>query len=188
MFFLIGAAGSGKSTVGKFVASRFHYCYLDKDVIANRFTGLLLQLKGYRPAEREQCKFYKNEVMDLEYETLLDIAGENLRLGNSVVLDAPFLSYFDDPDFVTNSMNEFGWGKGIRPTILEVFVQPEILKQRIVRRNNARDLWKLDHWEHFISGIGDNKCSWQGCDHIRFDNSPARFDETSLLARLTGLS
>lgn len=185
VIFLIGAAGSGKSTVGQFLASTLHYCYLDKDVVSNRFTGALLQLKGYQPNERDECAFYKDKVMVLEYQTLLHLAGENLKLGNSVVLDAPFLSYFRDPDFVSRSIQQFGWGQAIKPIVLQVSVQPEILKQRIVSRNNERDKWKLDNWNQFISGIEQNKCLWQGVTYVNFDNSIAELDKAELLNRIT---
>lgn len=178
--FLIGAAGTGKSTVGKFLASKFHYCYLDKDIVANRFTGELLISRGYEPTARDQCDYYKQSVMKLEYETLLHIASENLQLGNSVILDAPFLSYFEDKNYVLDSMKKFNW-HNVEPHILEVFVQPDILKERIITRNNERDVWKLDNWDTFIAGINQKKCLWQGINHIRFDNSSPTIDESALL-------
>lgn len=178
--FLIGAAGSGKSTVGKFLAATFHYSYLDKDIVANRFTGQLLMAKGYEATARDQCDYYKNEVMRLEYETLLHLAGENLKLGNSVILDAPFLSYFNDCDYITNSISQFNWGN-VQPYVLEVFVEPEVLKQRIITRNNPRDSWKLDNWLTFITSVNERKCLWENTNYIRFNNSQAQIDEEALL-------
>jgi len=73
---------------------------LDKDVICNKFTGKLLETQGISPDARDGCKFYKNEIMPLEYETLLEIAANNIRSDISVVLDAPFLGYFSDKEFI----------------------------------------------------------------------------------------
>ncbi|WP_392559098.1 AAA family ATPase [Orbus mooreae] len=182
--FLIGAAGSGKSTVGKFLASKFHYCYLDKDIVANRFTGELLMAKGYEATARDQCDYYKEAVMGLEYDTLLHLAGENLQLGNSVILDAPFLSYFTNPNYIMESINKFNWGS-IQPYILDVFVEPDVLKQRIITRNNPRDTWKLQNWSTFISSIQQKKCLWQNVNYIRFNNSDSQIDETLLLSHFS---
>lgn len=179
--FLIGAAGSGKSTVGKFLASKFNYCYLDKDIIANRFTGELLMSKGYEPTARDQCDYYKQHVMDIEYETLLHIANENLQLGNSVILDAPFLSYFADSNYINSKKNQFNW-HNVSPCVLEVFVEPDILKERIIFRNNARDTWKLQNWDMFISNINNKKCIWENVNYIRFNNSAPQINEDMLLS------
>lgn len=178
--FLIGAAGSGKSTVGKFLSSKLHYCYLDKDIVANRFTGELLMSKGYEPTARDQCEFYKKEVMDIEYDTLLHIACENLKLGNSVILDAPFLSYFSDENYINQVKQRFNCSQ-MECYILEVFVPAEVLKQRILERNNARDTWKLDNWDTFIESVNQKRCLWKDVSYIRYDNSTPEIDEYTLL-------
>lgn len=182
--FLIGAAGSGKSTVGKFLASKLHYCYLDKDIVANRFTGELLISKGYEPTARDGCEYYKNQIMELEYQTLLHIASENLKLNNSVVLDAPFLSYFSDKDYIAKMNQKFGFNQS-DIYVLDVFVPPEILKQRIIERNNPRDTWKLANWEKFIADTNQKRCLWQGVKYIKFDNSAAEIAESFLLDSFT---
>ncbi|MCX8727626.1 AAA family ATPase [Gilliamella sp. B2838] len=178
--FLIGSAGAGKSTVGKFLATKLHYCYLDKDIIANRFTGELLISRGYQPTARDECEYYKKQVMDIEYKTLLDIASENLKLNNSVILDAPFLSYFSDKDYISKIIQQFNFSN-VDTYVLEVFVPAEILKQRILDRNNPRDIWKLDNWDLFIEGINQKKCLWQNVTYIRFDNSATQIPEFTLL-------
>jgi predicted kinase len=40
--------------------------------------------------ERESNSFYREMVMPAEYEAIFAVAGDNLRLGLSVVIDAPF--------------------------------------------------------------------------------------------------
>src|SRR4051812_27550903 len=92
--FLIGPPSSGESSIGKQLASKYNWSYLDKDIICNKFTGILLESNGYSSHERDGCAFYTDRVMNLEYQRLLHIANDNLQLGNSVILDAPFLGYF----------------------------------------------------------------------------------------------
>lgn len=179
LIFLIGAAGSGKSTVGKLVAAKFHFCYLDKDIVSNRFTGAMLVREGYAPTERDECPYYKDVVYELEYQTLLNIASENLKLGNSVLLDAPFLGYFQDPSYVEKFMQEYQL-QGITPYVLRVYVAEDILKQRILERNNERDTWKLENWDEFYSSVKSKICQWNGVKRVEYDNSNPEIDEETL--------
>lgn len=178
--FLIGAAGSGKSTVGKFLAAKLNFCYLDKDMISNIFTGALLSSHGYPPTARDQCDYYKNEVMNMEYDTLLNVAGDNLKIGNSVILDAPFLGYFADPMYIQNFIEKFQL-HNTEVYVLNVYVDHTILKQRIIERNNDRDSWKLENWDVFTASIKERKCVWQGASFIDFANNSSTIDENKLL-------
>lgn len=181
LIFLIGAAGSGKSTVGKLLAGECHYCYLDKDIVANRFTAAILEREGYDGSERDQCQFYKDVVYSLEYETLLNLASENLKLGNSVVLDAPFLGYFEQKDYVQKFMQEYDI-KDVDAYVLRVFVSEETLKRRIKERNNQRDFWKLENWDEFYASINKKVCLWEGLAHKEFDNSFENLNKEKLLS------
>ncbi len=91
LFFVIGPAGSGKSTVSTLIARHLRAAYLDKDSVATLFTEALLTAHGSDPHERDNNEYYQHVVMDLEYQTLLRLAGDNLRVGTPVVLDAPFV-------------------------------------------------------------------------------------------------
>ena len=66
-----------------------------------RFVEAALVAAGYDPGDRESNPFYRTHILPLEYDSLLDVAGDNLRIGRSVVLDAPFSPYLSDPDFIT---------------------------------------------------------------------------------------
>ena len=52
-FFVIGPAGSGKSTVSKKIAQHYRAAYLDKDSMVTAFTELLLQANGFDKDERD---------------------------------------------------------------------------------------------------------------------------------------
>lgn len=179
VIFLIGAAGSGKSTIGKRIASEYHYCYLDKDIVCNQFTGLLLESKGYSPHERDGNAFYTDVVMDLEYRTLLDIANDNLQLGRSVVLDAPFLKYFPDRKYIHQLREQYDW-RHVRPMVLQVTVDYGVLQERIRDRGLERDAWKLAHWDTYVRSIQEKQCLWEDIDIKRFDNSLAEVDMNKL--------
>ncbi|GAA4714767.1 AAA family ATPase [Brevibacillus fulvus] len=184
--FLIGSAGSGKSTIGKRLATEYNFCYLDKDMVCNIFTGMLLEAKGYSPHERDGNPFYSEVVMDAEYTTLLHIANDNLQLGRSVVLDAPFLGYFSKRDYIRQLTAKYGW-EHVTPFVLEVHVDFDVLKQRMAARGLQRDQWKIDHWQTFVEGIQSKRCLWEEIEIISFDNSPEEF-ELSRLQKLLPFS
>ena len=95
---VIGTAGSGKSTIAQRLARQHGAAYLDKDAMSARFVEAALVAAGYDPGDRESNAFYRDTLLPLEYDSLLDVAGANLRIGRSVVIDAPFSPYLSDPD------------------------------------------------------------------------------------------
>ncbi|WP_411679450.1 AAA family ATPase [Clostridium thailandense] len=182
--FLVGAAGSGKSTVGKLIAAHLKFAYLDKDIICNKFTGKLLETQGISPNERDGCEFYQSQIMPLEYETLLDIAADNVKNGISVVLDAPFLGYFSDKDYIEKLKEKYNF-EASTPLVLEVSVNSEVLFQRIKERNLPRDSWKIANWDVFLDSLKSKKCLWSNVEIKQFDNSEEEINEDRLFKLLS---
>jgi AAA domain len=87
---VIGTAGSGKSTIAQRLACEYGAAYLDKDAMSARFVEAALLAAGYDPGDRESNAYYRERILPLEYDSLLDVAGANLRVGRPVVIDAPF--------------------------------------------------------------------------------------------------
>ena len=106
---VIGTAGSGKSTIAKRLARQHAAAYLDKDAMSTRFVEAALVSAGYDPGDREANPFYRDTILPLEYDSLLDVAGDNLRIGRPVVIDAPFSPYLSDPAFITAAAARFEW-------------------------------------------------------------------------------
>ncbi|AXH34114.1 hypothetical protein DVJ78_00470 [Humibacter sp. BT305] len=171
LYFVIGPAGSGKSTVSTLIAERSHAAYLDKDTVATFFTEALLELAGTDKHERDNNEYYQRSVMDLEYETLLRLAGDNLRLGNSVVLDAPFVRYFPRPDFLEQASARHRWPADVEIVVVHVTVEGSRVRDRVEGRGYDRDAWKLGHWDEFWATAQAAECRWRGAHHILFDNS-----------------
>ena len=158
---VIGTAGSGKSTVAQRLAEQRGAAYLDKDAMSARFVEAALVAAGFDPGDREANPFYRDVILPLEYDSLLDVAGANLRLGHSVVLDAPFSPYLADPAFVTTAAQRFGWPP-VDVEVVRVHVSATTLQDRLRKRGLERDRVKLAHWDEYWALHGGLRCAWTG--------------------------
>lgn len=156
---VIGTAGSGKSTIARRLARQHDAAYLDKDVMSARFVEAALVSAGYDPGDREANPFYRDQILPLEYDSLLDVAGANLRLGCPVVIDAPFSPYLSDPTFITAAAQRFSWPP-IDVEVIRVHVSPSTLQDRLRRRGLERDQVKLEHWDEYWAAYGGVACAW----------------------------
>src|SRR5688500_3570814 len=158
---VIGTAGSGKSTIAQQLARQHGAAYLDKDAMSSRFVEAALVAAGYDPGDRESNAYYRDRVLPLEYDSLLDVAGANLRIGRSVVIDAPFSPYLSDPTFITTAAERFGWPP-VDIEVIRVRVPPATLRHRLRKRGLERDRVKLAHWDEYWATHGAQPCAWTG--------------------------
>ena len=93
-----GIPGSGKTYIGKELARRIGL-FVDKDTMSRFFTERMLQLLGSHLDDRES-EIYLANVRNLEYETMMKHALENLELGRSVICSAPFIREFGDSQWL----------------------------------------------------------------------------------------
>ena len=169
LYVVIGTAGSGKSTVAQRLARQHGAAYLDKDAMSARFVEAALAAAGYDPGDRESNPFYRDRILPLEYDSLLDVAGANLRLGRPVVLDAPFSPYLSDPAFIATAAERFDWPP-IDVEVVRVRVSPKTLQDRLRRRGLKRDRVKLAHWDEYWAVHGGLRCAWTGVRLSEFCN------------------
>jgi predicted kinase len=168
---VIGTAGSGKSTIAQRLARTYAAAYLDKDAMSARFVEAALLAAGYDPGDRESNMFYRERILPLEYDSLLDVAGTNLRIGRSVVIDAPFSPYLSDPHFITTAAERFDWPP-VDVEVVRVHVSPETLQQRLRERGLDRDRVKLAHWDEYWATHGGQPCAWAGVRYSELSNDP----------------
>ena len=168
---VIGTAGSGKSTIAQRLARQHGAAYLDKDAMSARFVEAVLVSAGYDPGDREANPFYRDNILPLEYDSLLDVAGANLRLGRSVVVDAPFSPYLSDPAFITAAAERFDWPP-VEVEVVRVRVSPKTLQDRLRKRGLERDKVKLDHWDEYWAVHGGSQCTWTGVRLSELSNDP----------------
>src|SRR5688500_12784287 len=156
-----GTAGSGKSTIAQRLARQHGAAYLDKDTMSARFVEAALVSAGYDPGDRAANPFYRDNILPLEYDSLLAVAGANLRLGCPVVVDAPFSPYLSDPTLLPA-----GAERCARPPIdveaIEVRASPTTLQHRLRKRGLERDQAKRAHWDEYWSVHGGLRCAWTG--------------------------
>jgi predicted kinase len=158
---VIGTAGSGKSTIAQRLAREYGAAYLDKDAMSTRFVEAALLAAGYDPGDRESNAYYREQILPLEYDSLLDVAGANLRIGRPVVIDAPFSPYLSDPTFITAAAERFHWPP-VDVEVVRVRVCPATLQHRLRERGLERDAYKLAHWDEYWATHGGQACAWTG--------------------------
>jgi predicted kinase len=158
---VIGTAGSGKSTIAKRLAREHAAAYLDKDAMSARFVEAALASAGHDPGDREANPYYRENILPLEYDSLLDVAGANLRIGRPVVIDAPFSPYLSDATFITTAAKRFDWPP-VDVEVVRVHVSPEKLQERLRRRGLERDRVKLAQWDEYWAAHGGHACTWTG--------------------------
>jgi predicted kinase len=181
VFVVLGPAGSGKSTIAKLIARRYAAVYLDKDRVSGPFVRLVLGLNGEDPESRESNDFYMQHVMATEYQTVFEVCADNLHLGASVVIDAPFAAYTRQPEFLADSARRAGWPDA-EWTVVHVHASEDVVRQRVAGRRFARDAWKLDHWDEFWSQFGTVDCSWTGAQHVTVLNDADEPDLSAVVA------
>lgn len=130
-----GPPGSGKSTLGRELARLLRAALLDQDVLTQPLTALIAELTGAggdldHPA-------MTGPVRRARYDTVLDVAADNLRSGGPVVLVAPFTRELADPA----AWAELTARLAPAPVVLiRVRVPAQVLLSRRASRALPRDL------------------------------------------------
>ena len=148
-----GHAGTGKTTLAKRALpllaqkSGQHFCFLDKDTAYGEFSSHIMGLLTGDPADRESPA-YLEHLRDQEYSGLLNIARENLELGISVILVGPFTREIMAGKFFRPQ--ELGLAAETVCKIAWIDLSSEEARRRIEQRADARDSWKLAHWDVYL--------------------------------------
>ena len=143
-----GLPGSGKTHIGKILAEKARAVYLDKDSISRYFAEAMLRNLGSNPNDRES-DVYLSEVRGHEYGTMMKVAMENIKLRNSVICSAPFISEFGSSAWMRDL--QFDVAKAdAELVVLWIHVDDMTANDRLVSRGAGRDDWKLANWSAYI--------------------------------------
>lgn len=134
----MGVAGTGKTTLSREIIRRISAVYLDNNHIVDAFFPDTREDFDYK---RLRARFYK---------ALYTIAEANLKLGNSVLLDAPHIKEVQTPEwkkFITG----FAKKNKAKLVVIRCRCSEESLRARIQSRGERRDQSKLRHWKEFLA-------------------------------------
>lgn len=144
-----GNAGVGKSTLAKRLGAQQGAAVIDIDTCTERLAQQVLIGHGLDPSDRDSPD-YKRLLRDPIYETLFDIAVENLAHVPCIIV-GPFTRERRDPT----------WPERLRQRlrspvrILVVHCDPDERRRRIEKRANPRDAGKLSHWTAYAEQSTD---------------------------------
>lgn len=138
LILIIGVAGSGKTTLAKEILRRLCAVYLDNNQIVDAFFPDTRNGPQY---ERLRPHFY---------QALYTIAQENLRLGNSVLLDVPHIKEVRIPKW-RRFINQMVAQTKSKLVVIRCSCSEMVLQSRLRSRGEKRDRWKLAHWKDFLN-------------------------------------
>ena len=141
-----GPPATGKSTLATALAPRLGAALLDLDVATGPLTRVVSDLAGVHDLDDPVLA---RLTRDARYETLLELAEQNLRVGLPVVLVAPFSRERAD---LRPGPPRHGDSPG-DPTMVWLHLPPEELIQRLTRRGLARDEDKVRNPASFLTGL-----------------------------------
>jgi predicted kinase len=141
-----GPPATGKSTLATALAPEMGAALLDLDVATGPLTRVVSGLIGVRDLEDPVLA---GLTRDARYDTLLDLAGQNLRMGLPVVLVAPFSRERAELSAWAATARRLGTD----PTMVWLHLPPQQLIQRLTRRALSRDEDKIRDPAAFLTGL-----------------------------------
>ena len=133
----MGVAGSGKTTLSRKILRQICAVYLDNNHIVDAFFPDRRHGSAY---ERLRPRFYK---------ALYAIAEENLKLRNSVLLDVPHVKEVQTSQW-RGLIRRLAKKARADLVVIRCFCSEQTLRRRIRSRSEARDHWKLEHWNELL--------------------------------------
>ncbi len=138
LILIMGVAGSGKSELARAILDQVWAVYLDNNFLADAFS----------PESRTDERYLA--VRENLYTALYRITEENLRIGNSVLLDAPHIKQVQDAEWCRHiqvlAEKAGAWMRAIR-----CYCSEQVLRRRLEARGEQRDRWKLENWQTFLA-------------------------------------
>ncbi len=152
LVFIAGHAGTGKSTLAQRAVPLLHartgesFCVLDKDTVYGAYSAKVMGLLTGDADDRDSPTFLEH-LRDQEYRGLLEVAAENLALGVNLVLVGPFSREVKSKRVFDPLA--LGVPADTRIHVIWVSLDESAARARIIGRGDARDRYKLAHWDEY---------------------------------------
>ncbi|MEP7085670.1 MAG: AAA family ATPase [Betaproteobacteria bacterium] len=148
LILVAGGPGAGKTALGRALARRIASAVLlDKDVLCGAWVDAMLERLNEGQVDRDS-RVYWNLVRPLEYSALLDAALDNLALGKTVIVVAPFGPELRDDQWLRSLQQSTD---ELRASLRVLWIETDaaVAKARMSERHDTRDDWKLANWNEF---------------------------------------
>jgi len=165
-----GVPGSGKTYIGKELSKSTATFFIDKDIISRFFTESLLIALGSNKDDRES-EVYSSKVRGLEYDTMMEHAFENIALGHNVICSAPFISQYQDDNWISDVEFEV---EMLDAELVKIWIQVDesTARERIIARGADRDNGKLSNWDNYVGSVNHSPPT-NLSNLIVIDNTPS---------------
>lgn len=152
-FFLVGGAGTGKTSLArKWVRRRLAqgeaWAHIDRDQVSGLHAPRMLELLGASPDDRDS-PVYKANLRDLDYGAALVVAGEQLDLGLNVVLPGPWTRELYSGALFSPA--DLGLPLHTRIAVVQLTLSAKERRRIIETRAHPADAWKLENWEAYLA-------------------------------------
>ncbi|MCH6256586.1 ATP-binding protein [Puniceicoccaceae bacterium K14] len=151
LYIVTGLPGSGKTHYGKMLAIEKGAAFIDIDTSTETLVQAAQKALGEDIDDRDSPLF-KDRFRGAIYKTQFQIAAENLT-HTDVVITGPFTKELTNPDWQNDLERKFG----CPIQILYTQCSTELIRQRIEKRNNPRDIAKLANWSEYLKYYGKNR-------------------------------
>lgn len=136
-----GPAASGKTTFATCLASRLSYGLFDLDQVTGPLVEHCLALLGQPHHALDEA--LGRSLRAPRYESLVSVARANIALGHHAVIAAPFSREIQSPDEWRDLVTRWS-SRSVRTELVVVSCPPSVLRERLARRGEPRDLLKID--------------------------------------------
>jgi predicted kinase len=145
-----GPPASGKSTVGAALAKTLGATLIDQDVATGKLLRIIESLVNVDDIDDPQLAMLTRPA---RYETVTRLAEDNLRLGNTVLLVAPFTAERKNLPAWQELCHRLRRAGGGAVVMVWLYLSREELLQRLRVRGADRDAAKLRSEQRFIDQL-----------------------------------
>jgi len=145
-----GAPASGKSTVGASLARMLGATLIDQDVATGSLLSVIESLVNVDDIDDPRLATLTRAG---RYQTITHLAEDNLRVGNTVLLVAPFTEERKNLHAWEELVDRLHRAAGGAVTMIWLYLSREELLQRMRARGADRDAAKLRREQRFIDQL-----------------------------------